>query len=46
MALSTEERQKVTYFIGTEVEHTAMQGTETLFVVGVQPWKEIKKRAD
>ena len=46
MALSTEERQKVTYFIGTEVEHTAMQGTKTLFVVGAQPWKEIKKRAD
>ena len=46
MGLNTEERQDVVYFIGTEVEHTAMYGQKTLFVVGVQPWEEIKKRAD
>jgi hypothetical protein len=46
MGLNTEERQDVTYFIGTEVEHTAMKGEQTLFVVGVQPVDEIRKRAD
>lgn len=46
MGLNTEERQGVIYFIGTEVERTAMYGQNTLFVVGVQPWEEIKQRAD
>ena len=46
MGLNTEERQDVIYFIGTEVEHTAMYGEKTLFVVGVQPYEEIAKRAD
>jgi len=46
MGLNTEERQGVVYFIGTEVEHTAMYGEKTLFVVGIQPWEEIAKRAD
>ena len=46
MALNTNDRQDVTYFIGTEVEHTAMYGEPTLFVVGVQPCHEIQKRAD
>lgn len=46
MGLNTEERQDVVYFIGTEVEHTAMYNEKTLFVVGIQPWEEIKKRAD
>ena len=46
MGLDTNERQATTYFIGTEVEHTAMYGAKTLFVVGVQPWEEIKQRAD
>lgn len=46
MGLNTDERQGVVYFIGTEVEHTAMYGEKTLFVVGVQPWEEIKRRAD
>jgi hypothetical protein len=44
--IGTENRQAVTYFIGTEVENTAMKGQKTLFVVGVQPVKEIKQRAD
>lgn len=46
MGLDTNERQGVTYFIGTEVEHTAMLGEQTLFVVGVQPVDEIVRRAD
>ena len=46
MGLNTDERQNVVYFIGTEVEHTAMKDQQTLFVVGVQPVEEIKKRAD
>ena len=46
MALNTNDRQDVTYFIGTEVENTAMKGEPTLFVVGVQPCHEIQKRAD
>ena len=46
MGLNTEERQDVIYFIGTEVEHTAMYREKTLFVVGVQPYEEIAKRAD
>ena len=46
MGLDTNERQDVVYFIGTEVERTAMYGEKTLFVVGIQPWEEIQKRAD
>ena len=46
MGLNTEERQDVVYFIGTEVEHTAMHGEKTLFVVGIQSYEEIQKRAD
>lgn len=46
MGLNTDERQDVVYFIGTEVEHTAMYNEKTLFVVGVQPWEEIQRRAD
>ena len=46
MALNTEERQDVTYFIGNEVEHTAMKGERTLFVVGIKPWREIADLAD
>jgi hypothetical protein len=44
--INTEGRQEVKYFIGTEVENTAMKGQKTLFVVGVQPVEQIKKRAD
>ena len=46
MGLDTNKRQEVVYFTGTEVEHTAMYGEKTLFVVGVQPCNEIQKRAD
>jgi hypothetical protein len=46
MGLNTSERQDVVYFIGTEVERTAMYGEKTLFVVGVQPTHKIQKRAD
>ena len=46
MELNTEGRQGVVYFVGTEVEHTAMKDEKTLFVVGVQPVDEISKRAD
>jgi len=46
MGLDTDKRQEVVYFTGTEVEHTAMYGERTLFVVGVQPVAEIQKRAD
>ena len=46
MGLNTSERQDVVYFIGTEVERTAMYGEKTLFVVGVQPTHKIQKRAN
>jgi hypothetical protein len=46
MGLDTNKRQEVVYFTGTEVEHTAMYGEKTLFVVGVLPCNEIQKRAD
>ena len=46
MGLDTNQRQDVVYFIGTEVERTAMYGEKTLFVVGIQPYTEIQKRAD
>lgn len=41
MAIDTMGRKATTYFIGTEVEHTAMYGERTLFVVGVQPVDKI-----
>jgi hypothetical protein len=41
MAINTENRQQLDYFIGTEVEHTIMRGQPTLFVVGVKPIDEI-----
>jgi len=41
MAIDTEGRQNVDYFIGVEVEHTPMKGERTLFVVGVKPIEEI-----
>jgi len=45
MALDTVERKAATYFIGTEVEHTAMYNEKTLFVVGVRPVDEVAKHA-
>lgn len=41
MAIDTMGRKATTYFVGTEVEHTAMYGEKTLFVVGVQDVNEI-----
>lgn len=41
MAIDTEDRQKVDYFIGIEVEQTPMRGHRTLFVIGVKPIDEI-----
>jgi hypothetical protein len=41
MAIGTEGRQQVDYFIGIEVENTPMKGVRTLFVVGVKPVDEI-----
>lgn len=46
MAIDTQNRKTATYFTGIEVENTAMKGEETLFVVGVQPVDEIRRRAD
>jgi hypothetical protein len=45
MGLDTHERQKTDFFIGIEVEHTAMYGEKTLFIVGVHETHEIIKRA-
>lgn len=45
MALNTQVRHDVKYFIGTEVEHTAMKGEKTLFIVGIQPIEEIERFA-
>jgi hypothetical protein len=33
----------ITFFVGTEVEYTPMHGNTTLFVVGLQPVKDIMK---
>ena len=41
MAIDTSGRQQVDYFIGTEVENTAMKNEKTLFVVGIKPVEEI-----
>ena len=46
MAIDTEGRQQVDYFIGTEVENTPMKGQRTLFVVGVKPLDEIVSKVD
>ena len=45
MGLNTEERQKVVYFTGYEVEHTICYGMKTLFVVGTPPLAEILEQA-
>ena len=45
MGLNTHERQKTDYFIGTEVENTAMKGEKTLFIVGVKEVNDIVERA-
>jgi hypothetical protein len=45
MALNTDARQQVDYFVGTEVENTIMKGEKTLFVVGIKSVDEITKLA-
>jgi len=45
MGLNTRERKNVDYFTGTEIEHTAMKGQRTLFIVGAKPAEEILKIA-
>src|SRR5210317_848318 len=40
------DHENVKWFLGKEVEHTAMYGEQTLFVVGIQPCNEIQQRAD
>ena len=45
LELDTQGRKQVIYFIGTEVENTAMKGEKTLFVVGIQPVEEIVDHA-
>jgi hypothetical protein len=42
MAIDTDGRQQVDYFVGTEVENTAMKGEKTLFVVGIKTLEEIQ----
>lgn len=46
MAIDTFSRQQLEYFIGTEVENTAMKGRTTLFVVGIKPVNEIIQLAE
>jgi hypothetical protein len=46
MAIDTSGRQQVDYFVGTEVENTAMKNQKTLFVVGIKPVEEIIALAD
>lgn len=44
--MDREGHNNVTYFIGTEVEHSPAFGTKTLFVVGVQSAEEIARLAN
>ena len=39
--LNTQSRKKVKFFIGKEVENTAMKGEKTLFVVGTPALADI-----
>ena len=40
--MNRDGHESVNFFFGKEVEHTAAYGMDTLFVVGVQPVKEIE----
>ena len=42
MALDTNKRKQVVYFVGDEIENTIAKGFRTLFVVGTRDPKEIK----
>ena len=46
MALDTNKRKQVVYFVGDEIENTIAKGFRTLFVVGTRDPKEIKDLAD
>jgi hypothetical protein len=39
--MNRPEHDNVSFFVGTEVEHTAAFGKKTLFVIGLQPVTEI-----
>ncbi len=41
MALDTQKRKQVVYFVGDEIENTIAKGFRTLFVVGTRDPKEI-----
>lgn len=43
--MDREGHENVTYFVGTEVEHSPAHGQRTLFVVGLQPKEEILVQA-
>lgn len=43
--LDTTKRQQITYFVGTEVEHTVCYGMKTLFVVGTPALEDILSKA-
>ena len=42
---SSDNVTGVTYFIGTEIEHTPTYGMKTLFVVGMQRLEEVQELA-
>ena len=42
--MNRDGHNEVSFFIGTEVEHTPAFGLHTLFVTGVQPFNEITAR--
>jgi len=44
MAIDTDGRQQVDYFVGTEVENTTMKGKLTLFVVGIKTLEEVREQ--
>lgn len=44
--IDQQQRQQVTYFIGTEVEHTMFYNMQTMFIVGMPSLEDITQRAD
>ena len=46
MALDTQKRKQVVYFVGDEIENTIAKGFRTLFVCGTRDPKEIMDLAD
>ena len=41
MALDTQKRKQVVYFVGDEIENTIAKGFRTLFVVGTRDPKAV-----